>query len=251
MAISAMTGFRIGAASMAAQQRAIEVISHNLANLNTTAFDPSRVEFKELLQSQLEDGDGLGVAVGGIRQILRQGAVRPTGRALDVAIQGDGFFVVQLPDGRLGYTRNGSLQLGPGGQISIADGYALVPPLTVPEGAQDYAFQADGTLTVRMPGQDGWQPVGALQLARVPNPEGMVHVGRGVYVPTEASGAAVAAAPGQGGAGALAPGALEGSSVDLSEAMTDLIVAQRIYSLGVRLVQTADDMQRLANQLLG
>lgn len=251
MAISAMGVFRIGAASMMAQQRAIEVISNNLANVNTAAFDRSRVEFKEVLQDQGEGSEATGVGIGGVRRVLRQGSIRPTGRELDLAVQGEGFFAVQLPDGRVGYTRNGSFQMDAAGQVVTDDGYPLFPPLTVPEGAEELAFHSDGTLAVRMPGSDVWQAVGPVQLARLPNPEGLEHQGRGVYVATASSGEAVLGSPGEGGYGRLVMRALEDSSVELSEEMTELIIAQRIYSLGVRLVQTADDMQQLANQLLG
>lgn len=243
--------FRIGAASMMAQQRAIEVISNNLANINTTAFDRSRVEFKEVLELQGKASEATGVGIGGVRRVLRQGAIRPTGRELDLAIQGEGFFAVQLPDGRVGYTRNGSFQMDQRGQLVTDDGYPLFPPLIVPEGAEDLAFQPDGTLAARMPGSEVWQPVAPMQLARVPNPEGLAHYGRGVYVATPTSGEAAVGSPGQGGYGRLVVRALEDSSVELSEEMTELIIAQRVYSLGVRLVQTADDMQQLANQLLG
>ena len=249
-AISAMQVFRIGAAAMSAHGRAIDVLSNNIANVNTTSFGRSRVEFKEVLQAET-GSDTMGVAVAGIRRLWQQGAVRPTGRALDLAVQGNGFFQVALPDGQVGYTRDGTLQLGADGVVATADGYPLAPGLTVPATADDYYFNPDGALLVRTSGSADWVEVGRLQLATFPNPEGLEHLGRGVYVAGVASGAAQLGTPGQGASGSLVAGALEGASVDLSEEMVDLITSQRLYSLGLKIVQTADEMQSLSNQLLG
>ncbi len=245
---SAMMVFRIGASSLSAQERAIEVISNNIANVNTHGFDRGRVEFQELLAGQSSDQEATGVAVAAVRTMLRQGVVRGTGRSLDLAIQGEGYFQVSLPDGTTGYTRNGSFQRGPGGRITTTDGYGLTPDLTIPPEAQDFAIGSDGLLTIRTAGSTEWVVVGGVQVARFPNPESLNHVGHGVYVPSDATGPVQAAPPAEG---QLVPAALEESTVEVGEEMTDLIVAQRIYSLGVKVVQTADEMQRLANQLLG
>ena len=245
-----MQVFRIGAAAMAAHERAIDVVSNNIANVNTTSFGRSRVEFKEVLQAEA-GSDTAGVAVVGVRHLWCQGVVRSTGRALDLAIQGDGFFPVTLPDGRIGYTRNGSFLLGANGTITTVDGYPLMPNLTVPADAQDYYFTADGVLLARENDSTDWVEVGRLQLATFANPEGLEHVGRGVYLASEASGVARLGAPGEDMNGQLVAGALEDASVDLSEEMVELITAQRLYSLGLKIVQTADEMQSLANQLLG
>lgn len=248
--ISAMQVFRIGAAAMAAHERAMDVVSNNIANVNTTSFGRSRVEFKEVLQAETGSNTA-GVAIAGVRHLWRQGVVRSTGRALDLAIQGDGFFPVTLPDGQVGYTRDGTFQLGANGTITTADGYTLASNLTIPATAQDYYFTSDGTLRARESDSADWVEVGRLQLATFANPEGLEHIGKGVYLASEASGAARFSAPGEDISGQLVAGALEDASVDLSEEMVELITAQRLYSLGLKIVQTADEMQSLANQLLG
>lgn len=249
-AISAMHVLRVGASSMLAQERALDVVSNNMANAATAGFAPSRVEFEELLQGQLQ-GEASGVAVSTVRHVWSQGPIHSTGRDLDLAISGDGFFQVALPDGRTGYTRSGALQRGGSGALTTVDGYALSPAITVPEGAEEFRIGEDGTVSFRAKDSETWTAAGAIQLATFANPEGLEHVGRGIYVAGVASGQAVVAAPNTGASGKLMTGALEESSVQLGDEMVNLITAQRLYSLGVKIVQTADEMQSLANQLLG
>jgi flagellar basal-body rod protein FlgG len=249
-AISAMNVLRVGASAMAAHERALDVISNNMANAATTGFGPSRVEFEELLQGQLQE-ETSGVAVSAVRHLWRQGNIHPTERDLDLAIRGDGFFQVALPDGRTGYTRSGGLQRGAGGALSTVDGYQLVPPITIPEGTEEYRIGSDGTVSLRAKDSDAWTDAGKIGLATFPNPEGLEHAGKGIYVAGTASGQATVAAPGAGANGELVVGALEDSSVELGDEMVDMITAQRLYSLGVKIVQTADEMQSLANQLVG
>jgi len=247
--VSAAQVFRIGAAAMVAQQRRLEVTSNNLANVNTVAFSGSRVEFKEVLAEEAMT-DSTGVAIGAIRHVWRQGTVRPTGRKLDLAIQGEGFFVVGLPDGRTGYTRAGSFECQADGSLTTGHGYRLVPNVVIPEDAEDYHVNPDGTVVVRASGSNDWTEAGRVQLAVFPNPEGLEHAGAGVYVSSEASGEPLVVAPGQSGAGRVIAEALEDSSVDLGEQMVELLVAQRMYSVGLKVVQTADEMQQLINQVL-
>lgn len=248
--ISAMHILRVGASAMAAHEKAIDVVSNNMANANTTGFGRSRVEFRELLLEQTEL-EASGVVAGGIRRIWRQGTIRPTGRSLDLAIRGEGFFQVALPGGRAGYTRAGAFQRSADGSLATVDGYRLVPPLALPEGTEDYHFNPDGSLVVRLAGGDAWVEAGRVQLATFANAEGLEHAGRGVYLAGAASGEPRLAPPGEGAGGQLVTSSLEDSSVDLGEEMVDLITAQRLYTLGLKIVQTADEMQSLSNQLLG
>ena len=250
MAISAMSILRVGASTMVAHERALDVVSNNMANAATTGFAPSRVEFEELLQGQLV-GEASGVAVGTVRHLWRQGPIHSTTRDLDLAVSGEGFFQVSLPDGRTGYTRSGGLQRGVGGALSTADGYLLSPPITIPETAEEYRVSENGTVSMRAAGSDAWTDAGRIGLATFANPEGLEHVGKGIYLAGVASGPAAVAAPGEGASGKLIVGALEESSVEIGDEMVDLLTAQRLYSLGVKIVQTADEMQSLANQLLG
>lgn len=247
--ISAMNVLRVGASAMLAHERALDVVSNNMANAGTTAFAPSRVEFKELLQGQIDE-DTSGVAVNAVRHLWQQGAIRNTGRDLDVAIRGDGYFRVALPDGTVGYTRDGSLQRAASGALCTADGYYLDPPIVIAADVADYKIGEDGTVSVLPAGSDEWTDVGVITLATFANPEGLEHVGRGIYISSVASGEPAVAVPGQGRSGTLVTRALEQSSVQLSDEMVDLIAAQRLYSLGVKIVQTADEMQSMANQLI-
>ncbi|MHB0874960.1 MAG: flagellar hook-basal body protein [Anaerolineae bacterium] len=249
-AISAMHVLRVGASTMLAHEQALDVVSNNMANANTVGYAPSRVEFKELLQGQLEE-EASGVAVSTIRHLWRQGAIKPTGRDLDLAIRGEGFLQISLPDGRTGYTRSGALQRGANGAIATADGYSLYQPITVPETVDEFRLSDDGIVTVRAKGSDEWTEAGRITLATFPNREGLEHVGKGIYVAGVASGEATVSAPGEGPGGAIVVGALEESSVAIGDEMVDLLTAQRLYSLGVKIVQTADEMQSLANQLIG
>lgn len=248
--ISALSLFRVGRSAMAAHERSLDVISNNIANVNTTGFGRSRVEFKEVLEDQAGT-DTSGVTADNVRRIWSQGVVRNTGRPLDLAIQGHGFFQIALPDGRTGYTRDGTFLRASNGALVTADGYAVVPGLVIPDDATDYRLNPDGTLMVQRAGADTWTEMGRLQLATFANPEGLEHTGRGIYVAGEASGAAQLAAPGEDTAGQLVAGAIEESTVDLGEEMVELITAQRLYALGLKIVQTADEMQGLANQLIG
>lgn len=248
--ISAMHVLRVGASAMLAHERALDVVSNNMANANTTGYSPSRVEFRELLKGQIEE-DASGVAVSTVRHLWRQGPIHATGRDLDVAISGEGFLQLTLPDGTTGYTRDGSLQRGANGALTTADGYYLSQPITIAEDVESYQVSEDGTVSVRARGSDEWTDVGRITLATFPNPEGLEHVGKGIYVAGVASGQAAVAAPGEGAGAQLVVGALEESSVQLGDEMVDLITAQRLYSLGVKIVQTADEMQSLANQLVG
>ena len=247
-AVAPISIMRLATSSMSVHQRAVDVIANNIANVNTVGFARSRPEFAEVLSSEL--GDSAGVELAGVRRLWRQGVVQRTERELDLAVQGDGFFVVRLPTGALGFTRNGSIQRAANGLLVTQDGYPLDPPLSIPAGAERIRIEPDGTVLTQAGGGVAWTEVGRIQLASFANVEGLAHWAHGIFVETEASGPPQLGMPGAEGRGTVLAGALEGSAVDLAEEMVDLVLAERAYSLSVRLAQTADEMQSLANQLV-
>jgi len=253
------------ATGMTAQQLNMDVIAHNLSNANTTGFKRSRADFQDLLYqtsraagtaaaqgAQVPTGIqvGLGTRAAAIERILSQGDFRQTGNALDLVIEGDGFFQVQLADGQIGYTRDGTFKLDGQGRLVTSDGNVLLPEITVPaEGVGRVTIGQDGTVFVNLPGQATPQQLGQIQLARFANPTGLESVGRNIYRPTAASGAAVTGTPGLDGFGTTGSGFLEMSNVKVVEEMVDMITAQRAYEINSKSIQAADEMLQIANNL--
>lgn len=254
----------IAATGMAAQQTHLETISNNIANGNTVGYKKQRVDFQDLLyqtvrapgaptgpntQSPTGLQLGSGVRVVSTSRVYAQGTVLTTNNPLDVAIEGDGFFVVQQADGTPAYTRAGALRTDSEGRIVTPEGFPLDPPINVPEGAVSVSVAANGTVSVQMSGETNPSDVGQIQTATFVNPAGLQGIGHNLLIPSGASGEAQVGEPGSDGRGALLQGAVEQSNVDIVEEMIGLISAQRSYEINSKVITTADEMLRAATQL--
>ena len=255
---------RTAASGMIAQQMNVDVIANNLANVNTTGFKRSKLEFQDVLYQNLRPA---GVSTGGVtlrpvpldvgygtrpastERLFTEGNITPTGNALDLVIEGNGFFQVQMPDGSMSYTRDGSLKMDADGTIVTSDGFIVQPQITIPEDATSISVGVDGMITVMITGDDTPQEIGQLELARFMNPAGLEAKGRNLYVPTAASGEAILGTPGEEGLGVLNQGYLEMSNVEVVEEMVKMIVAQRAFEINSKAVQTSDQMAELANNM--
>ncbi|MGH8084393.1 MAG: flagellar basal-body rod protein FlgG [Lysobacter sp.] len=248
-----------------AQQTRMAVISNNLANTNTVGFKRDRASFEDLLyqtvrqpggasseQTQLPSGlsTGTGVRVAATAKQFQQGNLSQTGNALDIAINGRGFFEVLMPDGSPAYTRDGSFQINSQGEMVTNSGYPVQPGLQLPEGAQSVTIAADGTVSVQVAGQAEAVQVGALSLADFVNPAGLQAKGGNLYVETGASGPAQVGTPGMSGAGVLVQGALEGSNVNVVEELVSMIETQRAYETNAKVISKVDSMLGFLNQSL-
>ena len=251
------------ATGMLAQQLQIDTTSHNIANVNTLGFKKNRAEFADLLyQAQTYAGSqtslntksptgievGLGVRPGAISKIFLQGSPKETGNDLDVMITGNGFFQVQLPDGSISYSRNGAFKLDAEGSVVNADGYRLIPEITVPAGSSKVDISVDGIVSVQGPDKAVVQ-VGQIELAAFINPAGLHSMGDNLYIPTAASGEPVIGFGGSNGFGELRHGFVEMSNVQLVEEMTDLITGQRAYEANSKAITTSDEMLGIVNGL--
>jgi len=243
-----MEGLYSAAAGMNAQQQRIDGVANDLANASTTGYKHVRVGFRDLLYSA-QGGQagptvmaGAGAAAGFIGRSQEQGALQTTDQPLDVAIQGPGFFQVKRPDGTLALTRDGSLRLDSTGRLTTSDGDILQPPITVPRGTtpDQLSIAADGTVRVG----DG-RALGRITLVTVPSPDGLQPLGNNLFAATTQSGATTAAGSGT----TLRQGELEGSNVDVGDAMVDMIDAQRSFQLASKAIQMQDQMLEIANQV--
>ena len=254
----------IAKTGMEGQQTKLDAISHNLANVGTNGFKRGGVMFEDLMyqtlrpagsasseQTQLPTGlqVGLGVRVAASARFFSQGNLQQTGNNLDVAVKGQGFFQIQLPDGTTGYTRDGSFQVDSNGTLVTNNGYAVQPGITVPANAQSLSIAADGTVNATVPGQVAPQTLGQLQLASFVNPAGLESRGQNLYGETAASGTPQSAAPNSSGMGALQQGFVEGSNVNVVEELVSMIATQRAYELNSKAIQTSDQMLQRLGQL--
>ena len=260
-----MKALSIAATGMLAQQLNVEVISNNIANMNTTGFKRQRAEFQDLLYQNIErigasSSDtgtitpsgiqiGVGVKTGGVYRITEQGSVVGTDNSLDLAINGNGYFRITLPNGDDAYTRAGSFQLGPTGQIVTLEGFIVGPDLTVPQGATDISINPDGEILVKLEGQIDPTNIGRLELATFPNPAGLEAIGDNQFLETPASGTANLGVPNTPGFGVLLQGFLENSNVNSVTEVTALITAQRAYEMNSKVISTADEMMSVTSNL--
>jgi flagellar basal-body rod protein FlgG len=252
------------ALGMSAQQLNVDNIANNLANVNTTGYKKSTIEFQDLLYETINAGRGDGreghekpadIQVGlGNRAIstfrsFSQGNIEETGNPLDVAINGKGFFQVQRPDGSVVYTRDGALRVNSTGQLVNASGLLMHPEMSFPEGVTNISVSKDGTLMALLTGETEPIEVGQIELVSFVNPAGLRAIGGNLYEETEASGMPAFATPGQDGVGLVEQGFLEKSNVDVAQEMINLIVAQRAYEINSKAVKTADELLALTNNL--
>jgi flagellar basal-body rod protein FlgG len=240
---------------MVAQQGNIDNISNNLANVNTTGFKKTRLDFQDLMyqtirQAGAASGQDTQIPTGlqmghGVRQvatqkIYTQGNFQSTGNSLDVAIEGDGFFQITMPDGTIAFTRDGAFKKDSQGRMCTSDGYLLEPQITIPQEATDFTVSSEGRVTATTTA--GQQDLGEITLARFINPSGLESIGRNLLKETEASGVPMVTNPGTDGAGTLAHKYLEMSNVQVVDEMVNMIVAQRAYETNSKAITTADEM---------
>ncbi len=253
-----MRSLSIAATGMLAQQLNVEVIANNIANINTTGFKRQRAEFHDLLyQDLLRAGTnssdtgpvvpsgiqiGLGVKPAAVYRITEQGNLVITDNDLDLAINGKGYFAVELPSGETGYTRSGALARSADGDLVNANGFIVQPGITIPDDALSITINAQGAVSVAIEGQTAPQSVGQLQLATFPNEAGLQAMGDNLFLETTASGLATLGTPGSSGFGDIQQGALETSNVNVVAEITNLITAQRAYEMNSRVIQAADEM---------
>jgi len=252
----------ISKTGMEAQQTQLDTIAHNLANVSSNGFKRGHVVFEDLIyqnlrqagansseQTQLPTGlqVGLGVRPVATSRIFSQGNLQQTTNNLDVAIKGNGFFQIQMPDGTVGYTRDGSFQVDANGQLVTNSGYVVQPGITIPANAQSVTIAADGTVTASLPGQTAPQNIGQLQIASFVNPAGLDPMGSNLFAETAASGTPNSGSPQSNGLGALQQGYVETSNVNVVEELVSMIQTQRAYEMNSKAIQTSDQMlQKLA-----
>ena len=248
------------ATGMQAQTFNLDTISNNLSNVNTAGYRANQARFQDLIYQQMRvpgspvgasvipvgQDVGLGVKVASSAKLFTQGTLVQTGNPLDIAIEGDGFFQVTLPDGTTAYTRDGSFKEDSNGAVVTSDGYLLNPQITIPGQAINVSVNTDGTVTALLPGQTQPQQIGQINLARFVNPEGLIAVGKNLFLQSAASGTPTVSQPGINGAGTLQGGYLENSNVSVVSEIVNMIVAQRAYEANSKAITTSDQMLQTA-----
>jgi len=257
---------RTAASGMYAQQVNIEIISNNIANINTTAFKKNRAEFKDLMYQEVsihpeyapqhgvieKSKDkiqvGNGVQLSSTQKLFSQGNMQETGNKLDLAIQGEGFFQVRKPDGSFAYTRDGAFKISSDGTIVTSDGYVLEPGFVINQDVLNIIVSKDGIIQVEEIGGNVIE-IGQIEIAKFLNPAGLKPLGDNLYVETSSSGKPIIGTPGSDGFGEIHQGFLEMSNVDIVEEMISMITAQRAYEINSKTVKTVEDMMQMANNL--
>jgi flagellar basal-body rod protein FlgG len=258
----------VGATGMQAQQLNVDTIANNLANVNTVGFKKGRITFTDLMMQEASritqpgvdspagllgessrSRTGAGVGIAGIAKLFDMGDLRKTDSAFDVAILGDGFMEVSMPDGSRAYVRGGTLKVNRDGLLSNAAGFPLKPGITVPENTQTLTISSDGHVQVQVMGQSTPTDVGRIELVRFVSPSGLTAMGDNMYRSSDASGDAIVLRAGEEGAGTISQGFLEGSNVKMVDEMVNLMVAQRAYEASSKVVQASDEMLGLINGL--
>jgi len=254
----------ISKTGMEAQQTQLDTIANNLANASTNGYKRSHAVFEDLMYQNLRQAGansseqttlptglqvGLGTRAVATSRTFSQGNLQQSTNNLDVAVLGNGFFEVQMPDGTTAYTRDGSFQVNATGQLVTNNGYLVQPGITIPANAQTVTIGADGTVTVTLPGQPQPQSIGQIQIAGFVNPAGLEPKGQNLFGETAASGTPNTGAPGQGGLGSLRQGFVETSNVNVVEELVAMIQTQRAYELNSKAIQTSDQMLQKLGQL--
>lgn len=252
------------ATGMQAQQTNMDVVANNLANSNTTGFKKGRAEFEDLMyQTVKEPGAqtgaqaisptgvqiGLGVKTAAVNKSFEQGSAQITKNPFDVEIEGAGFFPLQMPNGQIAYTRDGSFKKGPDGRLQDKNGNFLQPEIVIPPDAAGAEISADGQVSVVIGTNTAPQSVGQIQIVNFVNPAGLKNIGKNLFIPSPASGLPQQSTPGQNGMGTLAQGQLETSNVNVVEEMVNMITAQRSYETNAKVIQASDQMLQAINNL--
>ncbi|MBQ6515683.1 flagellar basal-body rod protein FlgG [bacterium] len=252
------------ATGMIAQQNYLDVIANNVANVNTTGFKHSRVEFQDLLSqaartpgAMMNQGTyqpvgieiGLGVRTAATTRVFSQGVAISTGRDLDIEIEGEGFLQVMKEDGTLAYTRDGCLQIDALGQLCTNDGLLIQPAISIPRDAREINITQDGNISVSVAGQTEQTIVGSLQLVKFQNPSGLLSIGHNLYLETPASGNPIQDTPGQNGLGLIQQGMLEGSNVQIVDELIGLIKAERAFESNSKIIRSSSDILQVTNNL--
>lgn len=254
-----------GTTGMHGQQLNIDVIANNLANVSTTGFKKSRADFQDLLYQTMKvpgsqtSADtqsptgimvGLGVRPAAVTKVFTQGDLIQTENELDVAIEGNGFLQVEMPNGTTAYTRAGALKRDSNGRITTSDGYPILPALTIPDGATQVSISETGIVSAIIGDDTESTEIGTLELASFTNNAGLSAIGRNLFQETSASGTAITGTPGSEGLGTLMQTYLEGSNVNIVEEMASMITTQRAYEINSKTIQTSDEMMQTTNNLI-
>jgi flagellar basal-body rod protein FlgG len=260
-----MRALSIAASGMQAQQLNVDVISHNIANMNTTSYKRQRAEFQDMLYQNYERPGstssasgavlplgiqiGVGVRADAVGRMTEQGGIAASGNPYDLAIDGRGYFQITLPSGQTGYSRAGNFAVNAEGQLVTTDGYAVEPSITVPQEATAIQITRDGIVEVTTANSPDPQQIGQLEIASFINPAGLEAIGDNMYLETPASGSPTTATPGSPGLGTVMQGYLELSNVNAVEEISALIVAQRAYEMNARVITAADEMMQSTTQM--
>jgi flagellar basal-body rod protein FlgG len=259
-----LRALKTAALGMAAQQLNVDVIANNLANVNTTGYKKTSIEFQDLLYETIHSGTrdrrqgeakptqiqiGLGNKPISTYRSFSEGTITETGNTLDVAINGKGFIPVIMPDGSYRYTRDGALKINQDGMLVTNSGLNVYPEISLPDNITQLSISQDGVLTAMLAGQDEPEEIGQFELVSFMNPAGLMADGGNLYQVTEASGEPIFGLPGEDGMGSMIQGYLEKSNVDVAQEMINLIVAQRAYEINSKAIRTADELMSLTNNL--
>jgi len=249
---------------MNVQQINLDVIANNIANVNTNGFKKSRASFQDLLYqtlrlqgAEIQGGYqvptgiqiGHGAMLAAVQKIFSSGNFQRTENELDLAIEGNGFFQINLPTGEKAYTRDGAFKMDSTGKLVTSDGYPLQPSITVPQKTTNISIEADGSVSARVQGQMSLQKIGEIELATFLNPAGLQAIGKNLFIETSASGSPVTGKPGENGTGTVLQGYLEMSNVNVLEEMVNMIIGQRAYEVNSKAIQSADEMLQMANNV--
>ena len=252
------------ATGMEAMQFYMDNITNNLSNIHTNGYKRTRVEFQELMYQAIREPGvrnfegsmapagisvGLGVKPGATHRVFEQGSPNFTQNPWDVAISGEGFFQISMPDGSMAYTRDGSFKKSSDGTIVTSSGFIVFPQISLPEGVQSFQIEPDGRVSVIMPGDDMSTDIGQFELVRFVNASGLRSMGGNLFGATDASGVPIASLPGEDGAGTLMQNYVEGSNVQIVDEMVSMIAAQRAYEIVSKAISTSDEMLQTANNL--
>lgn len=252
-----MDSFAIAATALRSQQLQVETIANNLANLNTNSYKKSRVTFDDLVyraataskDEELALRPGLGVNVSSISKVFNQGELKKTDNPLDVAIRGNGFIELAMPDGQVAYTRAGSLIINKDNLLASQEGFPIATQIVIPDGTTALSIEKDGRVLAQVAGESQPLEIGQIELTRFVNPSALAPIGNNLYAYRDAAGEAQTAKPGESELGYLERGYVEASNVKLNEELVSLVLAQRSYEVNARIIQASDEMQSIINNL--